>query len=1234
MQQETDNGMKAGLIFTLLFSLSAGTSSFAAAASATDEGFETGDFLKYPWVRTGDALWTVQSGNGYSGTHSAGSGAISQGQFTTLKLTLNITAAGSISFYRKNTASSYSNYLTFYVDGVSQDYWNGTYSWSQESYYVLPGVHTFEWEYSVYGPSYSGNAWIDDIKFPPHTVLLPPSSLFGTPLSTGSVKWIWSGVTGATGYRVISNSDVNVSGNLPAGTTSWIEAGLQSETIYSRRVVAFNTVESATSTAASASATKLLEDFETGGFSRFPWVNGGAALWIARSGAGYTGNYSAESGAVAQGQTTSLEVTLNVTAAGNISFYRMTTSQSYSNYLTFYIDDISQDNWNSSSSWYQQSYLVPTGVHTFKWTYSVYGPSYSGNAWIDDVRFPPHTRLLPPSLLSGVGLSPGSIQWTWPGVIGATGYRVMSTADANISGDLPADTTYWIDTGLQAETSYVRRVAAFNAEEAATSVGATATTLGLPSDEDFETGNFSKYAWARSGNTLWTVQSGDVYDGTYSARSGIIGDSQSTTLQVSLTIAAADEISFYRKISSEGNYDFLKFYIDGIQQESWSGEVPWNKVSYAVTTGVHVFKWVYIKDISMSKGLDAAWVDDIKFPRRPPDTPSLFSGIAQSSTAIRWNWNASVRAEGYKIFGTNDLLLISTTATSWIESPLSPNAAYQRRLQAYNNLGVTASVSTGAYTLANAPSGTQILSVSSGSVLLAWAASGNPPLTLYRIGRSDDSVAFDLSYTTQSNSSTVLILASEATNYFKVRAENGNSIPTSFDVTVSTFVPDYTPPTGAPSTPADTGVFTNSPTVTFNWAQGTVSEPESWIAGYFLEVGTSPEGNDKVSSYVGNITSYTLTFCLDGLTYYARVRAVNGRGIPGQWSQSSDGITVDLTPPSQPSIMSLTHPDPDIGYCNAAPVFQLSGPADISGIAWYFWGIDQLANTVPTALDKHSAGQTIQSESLLADGTWYFHVTAKDAAGNMGTAAAHYKFIVKREVNPAVSYVYPFADGATLAIAAGTINNTTNLQVRIPVSTEIPPGIYDPVFKVTPVVKEIKFEDGTTQLNKNLILTLKYIDSDIRNLDANSLRIAFYDETVKDWRMLGESVPYPSEKKVLADVNHLSLFAIMGAPSRNEDAVFGLTNYPNPFTAGMGGTTKIRYRLKSNSDVAIKIYDLIGDLAWKKTILAGEVPGGVAGINEIPWDGKNDRGDYVATGGYICVVKAGGAKARVKIGVK
>ncbi|MBM3435323.1 MAG: hypothetical protein FJY07_03785, partial [Bacteroidetes bacterium] len=133
----------------------------------------------------------------------------------------------------------------------------------------------------------------------------------------------------------------------------------------------------------------------------------------------------------------------------------------------------------------------------------------------------------------------------------------------------------------------------------------------------FESGSFEAQ-WTFGGNAPWFVTTELPYDGLYCSRSGAIGHSQSSTMEISLFLTTGGNISFYKKVSSEASYDFLRFYIDDVLQESWSGTVAWSQSSYAVTSGQHTFTWTYIKDVSVVSGSDCAWVDYINFPPFAP----------------------------------------------------------------------------------------------------------------------------------------------------------------------------------------------------------------------------------------------------------------------------------------------------------------------------------------------------------------------------------------------------------------------------------------------------------------------------------------------------------------------------------------------------------------------------------------------------------------------------------------
>jgi PKD repeat protein len=132
--------------------------------------------------------------------------------------------------------------------------------------------------------------------------------------------------------------------------------------------------------------------------------------------------------------------------------------------------------------------------------------------------------------------------------------------------------------------------------------------------EDWETGDFSQFEWETGGNSNWNITNAAPYEGTFCAKSGNIDDNESSYLSISYNVLANGVISFFKKVSSESTYDFLKFYIDDNLQDSWSGEVAWSESSYPVTSGQHTFKWEYTKDVSVFTGSDCGWVDYIILP--------------------------------------------------------------------------------------------------------------------------------------------------------------------------------------------------------------------------------------------------------------------------------------------------------------------------------------------------------------------------------------------------------------------------------------------------------------------------------------------------------------------------------------------------------------------------------------------------------------------------------------------
>ncbi len=87
-------------------------------------------------------------------------------------------------------------------------------------------------------------------------------------------------------------------------------------------------------------------------------------------------------------------------------------------------------------------------------------------------------------------------------------------------------------------------------------------------------------------------------------------------------------------------------------------------------------------------------------------------------------------------------------------------------------------------------------------------------------------------------------------------------------------------------------------------------------------------------------------------------------------------------------------------------------------------------------------------------------------------------------------------------------------------------------------------------------------------------------------------------------------------------------NAPNPFNPDTEDTKICYYLEEDDDDVKIKLFTLTGDLVYSWENISGR-----AGLNQWPWNGRNEKGRVVENGGYICLIEAGGEKQKCKIAV-
>ncbi len=128
-------------------------------------------------------------------------------------------------------------------------------------------------------------------------------------------------------------------------------------------------------------------------------------------------------------------------------------------------------------------------------------------------------------------------------------------------------------------------------------------------NQDFENG---LSPFTTGGNANWYIQNTIVNNGTSAAVSGNISDSETSYMEFNVTIPSSGaNLSFFYSVSSENGWDFLRFYIDGVQQNEWSGNINFTQQTYPLSSGSHVLKWSYEKDSSFDGGNDEVYIDDV-----------------------------------------------------------------------------------------------------------------------------------------------------------------------------------------------------------------------------------------------------------------------------------------------------------------------------------------------------------------------------------------------------------------------------------------------------------------------------------------------------------------------------------------------------------------------------------------------------------------------------------------------
>jgi len=418
------------------------------------------------------------------------------------------------------------------------------------------------------------------------------------------------------------------------------------------------------------------------------FTTGGNANWFRQTATSFYEGDAAQSGDISHSQDSWMQTT--VSGTGTLRFRWKVSSEPDYDFLEFYLDNSRLDRISGSVNWREKICPISTsGSHTLKWRYVKDGGTDVGSdcGWVDKLEWvttpePPSPWALPEVLDTALTITTGgSAAWFGQSATFYYGEDAAQSGNISHSQDSWMQTTvsgigrvkfYWkvssennydflefyIDGSrrdrISGSVDWQQKTYTLNTsgshtlewryvKDGGTNFGSDCGWVDklewVPTPQPTPPSVLSEALdtvlnFTTGGNANWFHQTDPSYYGQDAAQSGDISHSQDSWMQTSVN--GKGIVKFYWKVSSEDNYDFLEFYIDGSRRDRISGSVDWQQKTYTIDTwGPHELEWQYVKDGSADAGSDCGWVDKVEWLTAQIGPDNVFSiGISEI-----WDYN-------------------------------------------------------------------------------------------------------------------------------------------------------------------------------------------------------------------------------------------------------------------------------------------------------------------------------------------------------------------------------------------------------------------------------------------------------------------------------------------------------------------------------------------------------------------------------------------------------------------
>ena len=563
------------------------------------------------WISGGHAPWFPQTLHSFDGIDAAQSGALSTNQQTWLDAVVE--GPAHLRFHWRVSSRTNSHYFRFLENGVVRAFLSGETDWVVRSYELAPGIQTVRWAFAnnTQAPVGSNAAWLDRVSLD-HLAVLPmdswtasglpggpfaPSSRIHVVTNSGTVPLAWN-ATSSANWLTVEPAE----GELAPGEGIAVEVGIHTNAnafTLGTRIATTTFSNLTTGVAVTRSTTLVVQDHlvitptssSHSGFVGGPYSPASRLFSLSNSGPdaiswtiARTTNWlslSPDSGTLEPGETGEVLLTFTEDAdalpaiwnSAQIVFSNSTTRLAQTRWIYLSLQEALV---LLSSGW------APTGP--------VGGP------------FQPTTHAV---VFTNRSQQP--LPW-------ALSTSVPWIALGTESGTLPPGSSQTVLAMLNEHAEslppalHEGALVLHNLDNGRPATQTVSLAVGLRFCEALDA---CELPWTMGGDAPWLYQTNVTHDGIAAAASGAITHDQHTWLETA--VAGPGNLSFWWKVSSEANYDYLEFWIDGALAGRISGEIDWQRQTYDLPSGPHALRWRYIKDEIVSTGEDRAWLDQVTF---------------------------------------------------------------------------------------------------------------------------------------------------------------------------------------------------------------------------------------------------------------------------------------------------------------------------------------------------------------------------------------------------------------------------------------------------------------------------------------------------------------------------------------------------------------------------------------------------------------------------------------------